>query len=405
VQYERNDPGTPFRSCPIADDSRLLTRGLMNTSFKSLLTLATFASGSLLAATAAAGVSGSNIASLALANVGDGACSTNSAGSQDYETSCTGNGGQPEYWCSDFAMWVWAQAGVDVSALDAAAGTFYLYGQNNGTLSNSPTLGDAVVFNYEGNGYADHVAIVTQVNSDGSIETVSGDWGGTGATEAAFSSTSAVVWNTPAYAGTVGTVPSIMGMTISGFIAPIGLSGTATSVDAGEVGVGTACTVTATGAMGICQDTTTCASMGGTSTADYCPGPDNVECCTGVPVASADAGAQSTDAGTSSLDAAAPDPTPSADAGTSAVPPSVDAGKVKVPPPPTNTTDAGVPPHRGTGASALTTGAGSDDATAASAGGCSVTRREGPSTDGYLWLAALGVVVLTRRKRAARVRE
>jgi MYXO-CTERM domain-containing protein len=172
-------------------------------------------------------VSGSSIASLAIANVGLGACSKNTKGGTTFESSCTGNGGQPEYWCADFAMWVWAQVGADVSGLDAAAGSFYVYGQNNSTLSSSPAVGDAVVFDYQGGGVADHVALVTQVNSDGTIETVSGDWGGTGSTEAAFASTSKVVLNSPAYASTDGSSPAIMGMTISGFVAPVGLTSSA----------------------------------------------------------------------------------------------------------------------------------------------------------------------------------
>ncbi len=170
-------------------------------------------------------VTGSAIASLALANVGGMACKTNSLGGTSFGSSCTGNGGSPEYWCADFALWVWSHAGVsDVSGLDAAAGSFYVYGQNNGTLSNTPAVGDAAVFDYQGGGVADHVAIVTQVNSDGTIETVSGDWNGDSGSEATFSSTSKVVLNSPAYASTVGSTPGIMGMTISGFIAPTGLT-------------------------------------------------------------------------------------------------------------------------------------------------------------------------------------
>jgi MYXO-CTERM domain-containing protein len=167
-------------------------------------------------------VSGSSIVSLALANVGGSACGTNTLGGTNFESSCTGNGGQPEYWCADFAQWVWANSGVDTTGLNAAAGSFYCYGQNNGTLSNTPQPGDAVVFNYQGNCVADHVAIVTKVNSDGTIESASGDWNGQSGTEAQFASTSSVVLNSPAYPGTVGTSPSVMGMTISGFISPIG---------------------------------------------------------------------------------------------------------------------------------------------------------------------------------------
>ncbi len=167
-------------------------------------------------------VSGADIVSLALANVGGMACGTNSLGGTTFESSCTGNGGQPEYWCADFAQWVWAHSGVDTSGLDAAAGSFYCYGQNNGTLSNTPQPGDAVVFDYQGNCVADHVAIVTQVNSNGTIESASGDWGGQSGSEATFSSTSHVVLNSPAYDGTVGGTPSVIGMTISGYIAPKG---------------------------------------------------------------------------------------------------------------------------------------------------------------------------------------
>jgi hypothetical protein len=138
-----------------------------------------------------ADVSGNAIANLALANVGGTACGYNSLGGQSFDSSCTGNGGLPEYWCSDFASWVWGNSGVDTSALSAAAGSFGLYGTNNGTFVNSPQeVGDAVLFDYDGNGYADHVAIVTAIEDDGTIETVSGDWDGESGDEATFASTS-----------------------------------------------------------------------------------------------------------------------------------------------------------------------------------------------------------------------
>jgi hypothetical protein len=180
---------------------------------------------------------GQTIATIALANVGEGACSTNSAGGSAFETSCTGNDGSPEYWCADFVQWVWAQAGVDTDGLDAAAGSFYVYGQNNNTLHSTPSLGDAVVFDYTGDGVATHVAIVIQLNADGTIETTSGDWNGDNGTEAQFASTSLVVLNSPAYAGVQGSVPDIMGMTISGFVSPAGSGGSASS-DAGTGGAG-----------------------------------------------------------------------------------------------------------------------------------------------------------------------
>ena len=169
-------------------------------------------------------VSGQSIASIALANVGRGACSQNTQGGYAYASSCTGNGGQPEYWCADFARWVWGAAGANTSGLDAAAGSFYVYGQDHGTLHSTPSVGDAVVFNYKGGGVADHVAIVTKVYSNGEIESVSGDWGGQSGSEAHFSSTSHVDVNSE-YSPGIGSVPAHIGMKISGFISPIGTPG------------------------------------------------------------------------------------------------------------------------------------------------------------------------------------
>lgn len=217
---------------------------------------------------------GATIASIAQANVGLGACSTNSEGGTAYETSCDGNYGQPEYWCADFAQWVWQEAGVDTTGLDAAAGSFYLYGQANGTFHTTPAVGDAAVFNYSGGGVAEHVAIVVDVQPDGTIETVSGDWNGTGSTEAEFSSTSQVVLNVPAYPGVIGSSPGTMGMAISAFVSP--------AKGSGGTGGAPTCTVASTGEVGTCIDTGTCASMGGTSTPGYCPGPASEECCTGL---------------------------------------------------------------------------------------------------------------------------
>jgi hypothetical protein len=41
------------------------------------------------------------------------------------------------------------------------------------------------------------------------------------------------------------------------------------------------CTIS-TGEQGTCMDTSDCASQGGTSTAGFCPGADNIQCCTGT---------------------------------------------------------------------------------------------------------------------------
>ncbi len=181
----------------------------------------------------APGASAAAAAALAQANVGGTACGTNTRGGRGFTNSCTGYGGRPEYWCADFAIWVWSQTGLPVGGLTAAAGSFYVYGQQHGTLHTSgyrPQPGDAVVYNYGVNGYgtADHVGIVTAVGADGSVATANGDFAGvSGQGEAEFASTSHVVAATLSAAqATVGSTPSNIGMTISGYITPVGATQT-----------------------------------------------------------------------------------------------------------------------------------------------------------------------------------
>jgi hypothetical protein len=90
-----------------------------------------------------------------------------------------------EFWCADFAKWVWAQAGVtsDLGVLTPSAASFYTWGKDHGETmtedATNPKAGDAVVF-YPGttpNGsYADHVGIVTAVNSNGTVNLANGDF-------------------------------------------------------------------------------------------------------------------------------------------------------------------------------------------------------------------------------------
>jgi hypothetical protein len=113
------------------------------------------------------------IATVAEANLGKHACSINSAGGKGFYTSCTGAGGKPEAWCADFVKWVWSEAGVNVEGLTPAAGSFGEYGP----VTAMPHVGDAVLYNYDGHGYADHVTLVVAVNSNGTIVRIGGDEG------------------------------------------------------------------------------------------------------------------------------------------------------------------------------------------------------------------------------------
>jgi hypothetical protein len=90
-----------------------------------------------------------------------------------------------ELWCADFAKWAWRAAGVtsDLSTLTASAASFYLWGQDHKESMPKdpadPQVGDAVIF-YPGtkpNGsYADHVGIVSSIDSNGNVNLVDGDF-------------------------------------------------------------------------------------------------------------------------------------------------------------------------------------------------------------------------------------
>ena len=173
---------------------------------------------------AAQAATGSDIANLATANEGKMACSVNSLGGSGYFSSCTGNGGQPEYWCADFAKWAWTNVGgIATAGLTPAADSFYSYGVNNGTLSDTPELGDAAVFS-ETNSASNihHVAIVTGINSNGTVVVENGDYGGQSGTEAQFASTSHVTRAT--INSTVGTYTSSEGQYLVKYIRPVGVS-------------------------------------------------------------------------------------------------------------------------------------------------------------------------------------
>jgi hypothetical protein len=158
---------------------------------------------------------GTDIANIALGQVGNGGCNPG------YYNSCN------EDWCADFARWVWAQAGVaNTDELNAAAVSFYQYGQNHGTLSNTPAVGDAVVFNYVTDGgpshnhqpWADHVALVVAVNPSTTITVVGGN-------EGSGNHTQNLVAEDPNGSSAVGSAP--WGQTISGYVAPVGLGSSA----------------------------------------------------------------------------------------------------------------------------------------------------------------------------------
>jgi MYXO-CTERM domain-containing protein len=180
-------------------------------------------------------------------------------------------------------------------------------------------------------------------------------------------------------------------------------SGTTVSVDAGdlaEVDAGIPCTVG--NESGECMLTIDCAAVGGTSTPNHCPGPDDVQCCTGIPepAPAVDAG------GGSSSESATGETTSSRVSGTSTATSqpadAVDGGR-----PPVDMS-TGTPSGSGsqTGLVARTRDAGADpDASgwdASQGHGCAVGG--GGAGEGAVWLVGLGLVGALRGRRGRRRR-
>ncbi|MFC4532546.1 CHAP domain-containing protein [Sphaerisporangium dianthi] len=115
-------------------------------------------------------------------------------------------------WCADFAKYVWKNAGVpyaDISegsggVLTGWASSFKNYGTQYGTWHTrssgyQPVAGDAVVFDWEGDGVINHVGIVTS-NDGSSVYTIEGNSGSPSRTRAksyALGSSSIVGYSAP----------------------------------------------------------------------------------------------------------------------------------------------------------------------------------------------------------------
>ena len=98
-----------------------------------------------------------------------------------------------EEWCSDFSKWAWERGGVttNLNDLNAGANSFYAWalaeGESPASDTGAPEPGDAVVFYPAGtitsSSYADHVGLISSVNSNGTVDMVNGDFlGSTGIT-------------------------------------------------------------------------------------------------------------------------------------------------------------------------------------------------------------------------------
>jgi hypothetical protein len=198
---------------------------------------------------------GAAIATLASDQLGDHNCSVNSLGTvgfgstyTNYE-SCKGAADPTgEYWCSDFASWVWEHAvtdGFDVvptytdpnqdggaqQAISPWAPNFARYGWSHGTfhdsgtpivgnvvlLSNTPSIRGGKLTESNVDRVIEHVAIVSKVSGT-HLWTISGDWGGTG-TGRTFWSSSTVTLIESGF--TLGASFGGSGLVVAGWVSPV----------------------------------------------------------------------------------------------------------------------------------------------------------------------------------------
>ncbi|MEU3523678.1 CHAP domain-containing protein [Streptomyces sp. NPDC038707] len=77
-------------------------------------------------------------------------------------------------WCADFAKYAWYWGKADISGLTASADSFRTYGKSKGTWHTKaqvkanrykPKPGDAVLYDNNGDGRADHLGVVTSYNT------------------------------------------------------------------------------------------------------------------------------------------------------------------------------------------------------------------------------------------------
>jgi hypothetical protein len=195
-----------FGSCPAGSDATRAATAPRSSSSRSNAPRAAQAAAS---STAAASGTAADIASIALSQVGvadtpaDSSFANESADCDPYtalenpsapDSLCGtdptfGIKDHAEFWCSDFAKYVWLQGGVtsDESTITPLSSSFYTWGLDHGESmpvdGGTPAAGDAIVLYPSGTSGTtaleddgDHVGIVTAVHSDGTIDIVNGDF-------------------------------------------------------------------------------------------------------------------------------------------------------------------------------------------------------------------------------------
>ena len=139
-------------------------------------------------------------------------------------TAGCAKGTATEEWCSDFAQWVWENAGVDTSGITGASKTFVSWGRTRAQfvagLHSTPAVGDAVVWGVLNPLWGAHVGIVIGVSGK-MIDVVSGNSGPYPVASA--------VWNSGYFLPASQTA---QGDPIIGYVSPVPIPGKKAAVPA-----------------------------------------------------------------------------------------------------------------------------------------------------------------------------
>ena len=93
-----------------------------------------------------------------------------------------GLNGQP--WCAIFVSWVYDRAGCPLGTIDTAKGYHYCpsaynHWRNTGEVTTSPTAGDIVLYDWNGDGFCDHTGIFVQwLDSGHTFQAIEGNTSG-----------------------------------------------------------------------------------------------------------------------------------------------------------------------------------------------------------------------------------
>jgi uncharacterized protein (TIGR02594 family) len=132
----------------------------------------------------AGGSVGARMVALAQQEVGvtENGNSNDSSRLKEYRSATTGAENSPGPWCAYFVSWLAKNAGAPVGAGGNGTGyvpTLEAWGkQQNRWIehgSQAPKPGDIVVFDWGGNGVADHTGIVENVDPNGTVHTIEGN--------------------------------------------------------------------------------------------------------------------------------------------------------------------------------------------------------------------------------------